>query len=269
MLKIGDFSKLSRVSIRMLRHYDDIGLLKPARIDSFTGYRYYRPEQLPVIGRITALKDMGFALADIIKILEAYDDKEVLDTYLARRQQELKKISESAEYQMRLLDTARKRLRKEQNMNYDVSIKTIPQRYAATVQITIPRYEDEGMVWQILNEETAPLKMIPADPCQVAAEYPDDEYREKDVEVIAWKTVKGEYPDTEHVKFRTLPPVKVASCMVRGGYEQMPEVYGAVISWVSANGYECAGSMFNIYHVSPHETQNPEEFVTEVCYPVK
>lgn len=154
-------------------------------------------------------------------------------------------------------------------MNYDVSTKTIPERYAATVHMTIPRYEDEGIVWQILNEETASLNMIPADPCLVAAEFPDDEYKETDVEVIAWKTVKGDYPDTEHVKFRTLPPVKVASCMVKGGYEQMPDVYGAVISWVSENGYECAGPMFNIYHVSPHETQNPDEFVTEVCYPVK
>ena len=79
MLKIGEFSKLSRVSIRMLRHYDDIGLLKPAEIDDFTGYRYYREEQLFDIGRITSLKDMGFALADIIKILESYDDKEKMD----------------------------------------------------------------------------------------------------------------------------------------------------------------------------------------------
>ncbi len=58
MLKIGEFSKLSRVSIRMLRHYDDIGLLKPAEIDTFTGYRYYHEEQLFVIGRITSLKDI-------------------------------------------------------------------------------------------------------------------------------------------------------------------------------------------------------------------
>ena len=70
MLKIGEFSKLSRVSIRMLRHYDDIGLLKPAEIDRFTGYRYYSPDQLPIIGRITALKDMEFQLADIVKIFE-------------------------------------------------------------------------------------------------------------------------------------------------------------------------------------------------------
>lgn len=60
MLKIGDFSKLSRVSVRMLRHYDEIGLLKPAKIDPFTDYRYYSEAQLPMICRITSLKDMGF-----------------------------------------------------------------------------------------------------------------------------------------------------------------------------------------------------------------
>ena len=60
MLKIGEFSKLSRVSVRMLRHYDEIGLLKPAKIDRFTDYRYYREDQLPIAGRIAALKDMGF-----------------------------------------------------------------------------------------------------------------------------------------------------------------------------------------------------------------
>ena len=269
MLKIGEFSKLSRVSIRMLRHYDEIGLLKPADTDQFTGYRYYSPEQLPVIGRITALKDMGFQLADIVKILDIYEEKETLDSYFAIRQAELKEIADTAHYQMRLLETARNRLRKEQNMSYDVSIKTIPERYVATVHMTIPRYEDEGMVWQILNEETGPLNVIPAEPCLVAAEYLDDEYKEEDVELIAWKTVRGKYPDTEHVKFKTLPAVKVASCMVKGGYDQMPEVYGAVIAWVNENGYECAGSMFNIYHVSPHETQNPDEFVTEVCYAVR
>ena len=62
MLKIGEFSKLSRVSVRMLRHYDEIGLLKPAEIDRFTEYRYYREDQLPTAGRIAALKDMGFPL---------------------------------------------------------------------------------------------------------------------------------------------------------------------------------------------------------------
>lgn len=68
MLKIGEFSKLSRVSIRMLRHYDELELLVPETIDPFTGYRYYSEKQLPVAGRITALKDMGFGLSAVREI---------------------------------------------------------------------------------------------------------------------------------------------------------------------------------------------------------
>lgn len=269
MLKIGDFSKISRVSVRMLRHYDEIGLLKPVEIDRFTGYRYYSENQLPRIGLIKSLKEIGFSLADIIKMTEICDDIEAMDAFYEKRQIELKKQAELTAHQVTLLDTARKRLRKECTMSYFVSVKTIPERYAATVRMTIPHYEDEGMVWQVLCEETDSLNMIPDDPCLVAAEFPDDEFKEENVEVFAWKTIKGTYPDTEHVKFRTLPAVKVASCVVNGGYEQMPEVYTAVISWVKENGYESSGAMFNIYHVSPHETQNPDEFVTEVCYPIR
>lgn len=266
MLKIGDFSKLSRVSIRMLRHYDDIGLLKPAEIDGFTGYRYYREEQLFIIGRITALKDMGFALAEIVRILPIYDDKEKLDAFLLGRQKELAALSKQTEYKLMLLDTARKRLRKEQNMSFNVTVKTIPERYAATVHMVIPRYEDEGMAWNMMGECKKPL--VPADPCLSATVFLDKEYKEENVEIVAWMTVKGTYQDTEHVKFKTLPAVKVASCILKGSYDQMNDATATVISWINANGYTVSGPMFNIYHMSPAQTQNPDEYVTEVCFPI-
>ena len=154
-------------------------------------------------------------------------------------------------------------------MNYNVTVKTIPARYAATVRAVIPRYEDEGRVWSLLREETGHMKLTEADPCLCAVTFLDGEYKEENVELMAWKTVKGSYPDTEHVKFRTLPEVTVASCTYQGGYERIGDVYAAVAAWLAANGYEGAGPMFNIYHVSPHETQDPSEFVTEVCYPIK
>ena len=267
MLKIGDFSKLSRVSIRMLRHYDDIGLLKPAEIDLFTGYRYYREDQLFVISRITALKDMGFALADIVRILEVYDDKDRLDTFLTARQKELEAQAKETEYKMMLLDSARNRLRKEKNMGFDVTVKTIPERYAATVHTIVPRYEDEGIAWGMMAECTQPL--VPADPCYAIAEFLDDEYKEENVEIIVSMSVKGKYQDTEHVKFMTLPPVKIASCIVKGSYLQMGEAYATVASWINDNGYRTNGPMFNIYHVGPGQTQDPDEFVTEVCFPVE
>ncbi len=59
MFKIGDFSKLGQVSVRMLRHYDQLGLLKPDHIDTFTGYRYYAVEQLVRLNRILFFKDFG------------------------------------------------------------------------------------------------------------------------------------------------------------------------------------------------------------------
>lgn len=267
MLKIGEFSKLSRVSIRMLRHYDDIGLLKPAEIDTFTGYRYYREEQLFSIGRITSLKDMGFSLADIIKILDSYDDKEKMDTFLSERQKELSKLSEETEYKLMLLDTARKRLRKEQQMNFDVTVKTIPERYSATVHMVVPHYEDEGLLWNTMMSECKTL--IPADPCLAAAEFLDGEYKDENVEIMVWMTVKGEYPDTEHVKFKTLPAVQVASCIMKGSYEQMNDANATVVSWIKANGYKMNGPMFNIYHVGPAQSKNPDEYVTEVCFPIE
>lgn len=269
MLKIGDFSKLSRVSIRMLRYYDEIGLLKPVKTDCFTDYRYYSESQLPEVCRITALKDMGFSLSEICEMLKVYDCPDKLKAYFDRRQSELKELAAQTSHRLRLLDTAEKWLRKEEIMEYNVTIKTIPQRYAACVRMTIPRYEDEGMVWQTLCSETDPLNIVPDDPCYCAVVFLDGEYKESNVEIEAQKTVKGKYPDTEHVKFKTLPAVTVASCTFKGGYHQMNAVYSAVAEWIDANGYEYVGQIFNIYHISPHETQDPDEFITEVCYPVK
>ena len=80
MLKIGDFSHLSHVSVRMLRHYDELGLLKPVQVDRFTGYRYYSIEQLPRLNRILALKDLGFSLDQITQLLAADDVSEATTT---------------------------------------------------------------------------------------------------------------------------------------------------------------------------------------------
>lgn len=270
MLKIGDFSKLSRVSIRMLRHYDEIGLLTPVRVDPDSGYRYYGENQLPIVGRITALKDMGFGLTAIGEMLTCYAEKEMLERHLRLKQAELRELSEQTAYRLRLLDTALDRLRKDdETMKYDVTLKTFPERYAATVRMNIPSYEMEGTLWSVLVSETVPLNLIPDDPCYCSVVFHDKEYNESDVDVEAQKTVKGRYPDTQHVKFKTLPEVTVASATCKGSYEQMNAIMAAVASWVTDNGYEFDGPAFNIYHVSPHETSDPNEFVTEVCYPVR
>lgn len=82
-------------------------------------------------------------------------------------------------------------------------------------------------------------------------------------------TVKGSYKNTENVVSKTVPAVEIAFATYKGSYEQMLIVNHAVATWVEDNGYEFNDLMFCIYHVSPNQTQNPDEYVTEVCYAVK
>lgn len=265
MLKIGDFSKLSRVSIRMLRHYDEIHLLKPVKVDNFTGYRYYSEEQLLIMARINALKDMGFGLSVIREALACYDDKEALEQYFKGRYAELQALSEQTAKRLRSLETAMEWLRKDGTMIYDVVLKTLPERQVASVRQVIPAYEEEGRLWHVLFQETAQMNMNIAEPSFASAILHDKEYREADVDVEVQISVKGNYLDTEHVRFKVQPETDVVSITFGGSYKQFQEAYASLASWTEANGYEFCGPMMDIYHVGPHETQNPEEFITEIC----
>lgn len=95
------------------------------------------------------------------------------------------------------------------------------------------------------------------------------EYKEHDPDVEIQITVKGKYQNTENVVFKTVSPVQVASVTFKGSYDQIAATNQAVAKLVRDNGYEFEGAMFTIYHVSPAQTQNKDEFVTEVCFPVK
>ncbi|MDY3617425.1 MerR family transcriptional regulator [Agathobaculum sp.] len=268
MLKIGEFSGLSRISIRMLRHYDEVGLLKPQHVDEQTGYRYYNERQLADAGRIASLRDMGFGVQAIGEVVGG--GKEALEHALRVRRAELIGQRELVSEQLIRLDSALQRLGKDDiHMKYEVTCKTLPERYVASVRDILPGYYEEGRLWHTMMQETACMNMQPDGPCYAVGVYHDTDYRDRDVDVEIQMSVKGKYQDTEHVKFKTVPPIFMASATYTGSYEKVNEVNADVAAWVQENGYEFDGLSFCIYHVSPHETQNPDELVTEVCYPVR
>lgn len=154
-------------------------------------------------------------------------------------------------------------------MKYDVTEKELPKRYVASVRQTLPAYDKEQFLWNILMEETKYLYMRPSDPCYPLAVFHDKEYKESDVDVEIQMSVKGTYSNTEHVIFKTEEPILIASSTYKGSYHQLTDVNEAVANWVLENNYEFDGKSFCIYHVSPHDTDNPEKYITEVCYPVK
>lgn len=269
MLKIGDFSKLTRISIRMLRHYNEIGLLIPEEIDEDTGYRYYSASQLPMAELIQVLKNMGFSLAMVKEVLTKYENPDELEHFLLLQKQELDSQEQDLQQKMRLLDSTIKWLRKDGNiMNYHVNLKTLPERYVASVRQVIPTYANEGMLWGTLAQETAAMNLQFPSPAYAMSIYHDKEFREQDVDVEVQQTVNGSYNNTSHVTFKTVPAIEMASVTFKGQYEQISAVNEAIVNWITQNGYDFNGPCFWIYHVSPNETQNPDEYVTEVCYPV-
>lgn len=139
MFKIGEFSKLSRISIRMLRHYDEIGLLVPEETDPWTGYRRYAAAQLMTANRITALRGLGFSLAETAALLACWEDRTAMETRLLAQRAAVEASIQEALDRLRLLDTTIERLRKdEKQMNYDVTIKTLPERQVASVRQIFP-----------------------------------------------------------------------------------------------------------------------------------
>ena len=271
MLKIGDFSKLSRISVRMLRHYDENGLLTPAETDKWSGYRYYSESQLRNAAEITTLRDLGFGI-EAIKDILSHDAQHRLLMYENLRD-ELRGEYELIGTRLKLLDSEISKSRagtaqKGNPMKYEVIEKTFPEACAATVRMTLPNYQCEGMVWSTLVSETAGLNIPYDEDCLCSVVYLDGEYKEDNIEIEARKTVKGHYPDTEHVKFRTIPAVRCATVIHRGSYSTINDAYAAIAEWLRDNNKKIAGNMFNIYHVSPHETSDSTKFVTEICYPI-
>ena len=270
MLKIGDFSKLSRISIRMLRYYDEAGLLRPESVDSFTGYRQYSVSQLVQAGRIQALKQMGFGTQRISEILNRYTHPEELESFLLQQRKTILAEQVSLEERLLALDSTLERLRKDGTiMEYQVNLKTLPERYVASVRMTLPAYPSEGELWRVMGQETHSLHMQDANPPYALVIYHDGEFREHTVDLEAQKAVVGQYADTEHVTFKIAPSVQYAGAVFKGGYDKIGQVNQAVAQWISDNGYEMDGLSFNLYYVSPKETDNPDEYVTEVCYPVR
>ena len=137
MIRIGDFSRLRRVSVKTLRYYDEMGLLKPVEVDRFTGYRYYEFNQLPRLHRILALKDLGFSLEEIGRLLESDLSAEQMRGMLKLRQAEIRQRVEEETGRLERVELWLRQIEQENSMtNYDVVIKKIRRlkllRYAGS-----------------------------------------------------------------------------------------------------------------------------------------
>lgn len=178
MYKIGLFSKMNRITTKTLRHYDEIGLLKPAYVDEMTGYRYYTSEQLPILHRIMTLKQMGLSLTDISKVI---DNPVSVEVFLRLKEKELQETVAEHEKKLLQIRNYRERLNGDNSMSYNPIIKTLPGVIVASMRIIAPSYSAYFHLIPKMGQEMAKQGAVCSEPFYCFNIYHDGEYKEKDI----------------------------------------------------------------------------------------
>lgn len=264
LLQIGVFSRLTSTSVRMLRYYQQHGLLEPALVDPGTGYRFYRAAQLQTVRRIEGLRDAGFTVSAMITALEVFDDPALLSVHLQGQRDEL--LRQQAEAEVRLVALDRLiHTTEEPTMTFDVTTTTLPAMTVAYLRDVIPTYADEGALWQRLMPALVADGIPLTGRC--GATFHDTDYRESDVDVEVWQEVLPGVSRPASAACRTLPAQQVVTTTLRGSYELMPRAMEALGRHVADHALQ-VGPMFNIYRLGPAEDPDPANWVTDVYFPV-
>jgi len=268
MLKIGDFARLAQLPVKTLRYYDEAGLLPPARVDTFTGYRYYSVEQLPRLNRLIALKDLGFSLDQIARILNEGVTHSQLHGMLRLKRAEAEHRLKEEQDRLARIEARLRYIEQEDDMpDYDIALKTVQPMLIAARRIRIPT---NNMVPELLGEAYAEVyghvrshggKDLT--PCMALWHTSADTHADEDAEAVV--PIDRALPDSDRVKVYELAGATVASAVHHGDFAEFTQAHGALLRWIDANGYSIVGPSREIYI---HNGADKSNTVTEVQYPV-
>jgi len=263
MLKIGEFSKLSLLTVKALRFYEKEGLLQPASIDEWTGYRYYETSQLADAAKIKAFRQLGLSLEEI----KAMGTESDMRRILAKKAEEYVSERETLTARLSILN----HLLEDTNMSYQVTEKVVPQMLVYTAETVLEQYGDI-MEWiPAVGEEC--LRLNPgikcAEPPYEFCEYPDREYKEKDIRVRHSEAVTTWGKENENISFRELPAAKVLSIFHKGSYVTIGEAYAFLMRYAEQNGYKVIGLARECYIDGIWNQESEENWLTEIQLPIE
>lgn len=279
MLQIGEFSRLSRISVRMLRHYDQVGLLKPAEQDAQTGYRRYAVSQLAEANRITVLRDLGFPIREIGRLAHA-DDGE-LARALDDRARELEESI--GREQRRLADLRRFRQEVEAGgaaVSCEVTLVSVPPYQVVALRMELADYDEERRAWERLGALMGERGITPSEPYTEYCEFCNEgagsgsSGRAGDdtavvVEVAVATDAHGE-DDGPLCFYRSAALPLAASIKVYGPYENIAPVYASFARWLEDHpALRMAGPTCEVAHRGPWNADDPQDYLTEFLVPVR
>jgi len=267
-LKIGEFSRLCRVTVRTLRHYEAINLLVPEIVDNFTGYRYYTVSQLQKMESIIHLKELGYSLEEIRGM---WDD----DTHFPSAESLEKKIQD-CEAELERLERRRTMLKamvasraKIDSMN-KIYIEKLPAITVASHRTIIPSYNELGrLCYEVIGPEMARLGCKCPEPgyCYTIEH---GGYKPQDVDIEYCEQVSAKGTDSEIIKFKEIPEVPTAVCMkVYGTYDKLPQSYIELFAWIEKEGYRIVDAPRANYVDGIWNQEDPEKWLTIIQVPVE
>ena len=268
MCKISDFSRFTRISVKMLRHYDELGLLKPVSTDPENNYRYYSSDQLPRLNRIIALKDLGFKLEQIGKLLDENLSPDEIRGMFRMRQAEIELNLQLEQARLTQVEARLHYLEQDFNrLKYDVVLRDIPPQLVASIRRKVFNTDDE--IQRMFEELEAYVHKHQARATAVPLTiYFDDEYIDKSADVEVAVPISQPIPATKEIIVREIAGIPTAACIVyTGGYERANEVLNTLMIWIETNGYHNSGPLREVYlrfgADSPDSLNLPEAFITD------
>lgn len=258
---IGDFARLGQVSVRMLRHYDQIGLLRPDNVDCSTSYRWYSPEQLFVLNRIVALKNLGLSLEEVGRIMTDLVGAEELRGMLRLRRTELEHEQRAAGIRLAAVESRLRMIEKENDMSADYVVKQIPSVRLAALTDTLDPTTLGRWIGPMFDRVQSELNKVDGSLATALATYSEVE---AGMEVAVGYAYDGRaLPGLDVVDL----PSATAVCGVHlGPMSSIQESWQALHRWLIENGYEHDGPCRELYVRA--ESENQQDWVTELQQPV-
>ena len=252
MYKVGEFSKLSRITAKTLRYYDYIGLFKPKHINEETGYRYYTIDQLKSLYRIVELREFGFTISEILELTqeeENTDSDEKITVLLRQKQQEIEE--QINDYKRKLnqikayMDTIET---EEKEESHSVVVKEVPKLIVASLRRKLYDYSD-------LNDYISEMELFLkkqnirlGNPDYCFTIYHDGEYKENNIDAEMCQIVSQYGQNSEKIKFKELEKIDTAACILHyGTHKQIRKSYGYLVEWIARNNYVITGALRECY----------------------
>ncbi len=263
LFPIGRFAFISRLSRRALRFYDERGLLEPAYVDEWTGYRYYSLDQLAAADSIRELREIDLPLDEVrLALADPARLNELLDGQEAR----LRERAAESERALALLCKLRER---EEPMPISVEIRELPAQRAACVEMrsALDRIgpDCEQAFGRVMGTLGA-AGVVPTGPCVIG--YPEEDFDPESFRAFVGVPVAADMPDESGLKMVDFSGGRAAVGTLVGPYEGLGPAWRDVHTWVLEQGLKIGAMPYEVYRVDPTQAASPAELVTEIVIPV-